>query len=379
MTATTDASRRPDTWALYGATGVTGRLVLERALAAGLRFRLIGRDPGRLHASAGLHGLETAVADLENAAALEAALNGCWALVNVAGPFVRTAAAAPLAEACLRVGVDYLDLSGELASLRRLLDMDAAAREAGVALVGGAGFGIAATDSLARRVSETLGGAERLRISVAADSGLTSATVADSTLEVLAGGGYEVINGRLVQRRLARLRWQETVPGGEVLAFASAPLADLVGALRATGAREVVAGVPMPAAQARVVTAIAPLLPLLLRIPAARRRLASTGGHAAAGARDTAHRSRAWVQGRRGNRTLALMLEGGEGFAVAADLVIHALRTHVARRPVPGAHTPATAYGARWLDDLPGVRVTESHPSRGATPGTRPTLSAVMA
>ena len=197
---------------------------------------------------------------------------------------------------------------------------------------------------------------------------LHSAAVAESTLEVLSGGGHEVADGRLVQRRLARLRWQETAPNGEVIAFASAPLADLVGALHAASAREVVAGVPMPAAQACVIAAVAPLLPLLLRIPAARRQLANTGGHAASGASHSTRRSRAWVSGWRGDRALGLMMEAGEGFAVAADMAIHALQAHLARRPAPGAYTPATAYGARWLDDLPGIRVSETHPSEERHP-----------
>ncbi len=358
MTETFSASDQRVRWALYGATGVTGRLVLERALNERMRPRLVGRDVGGLKALARLQDLETAVATLEDSVALDAALDGCTALVNVAGPFVRTSA--PLAEACLRTGVDYLDLSGELASLRQLLAMDVAAAGANVALVGGAGFGVAATDSLARRVSEALGGAERLRISVAADSGFGSAAVAASTLEVLAGGGYEVWDGKLVRRRLARRRWREIAPEGGTVAFASAPLADLVGALHAAGARAVIAGIPMPAAQARVVAMIAPLLPILLRNSAARRRLANTGGHAATRERKTKHRSRAWVSGERGDRRVGLMLEGGEGFALAADIALHALRVHFARRPAPGAYTPATAYGPYWLDDLPGVKVIDT-------------------
>lgn len=116
------------------------------------------------------------------------------------------------------------------------------------------------------------------------------------------------------------------------------------------------------------VSAVAPLFPLLLRIPAARRRLASAGGHAATGAGNETHRSRAWVTGWKGARALGLMLEGGEGFALAADLAVHALRRHLAHRPEPGTYTPATAYGTSWMDDLSGVRVSDVHLSQGATP-----------
>jgi saccharopine dehydrogenase (NAD+, L-lysine-forming) len=358
MTETAANLRPPRAWALHGATGITGGLVLDRALAAGLRPRLVGRDTGRLHALADRHGLERAVAALDAPAALDAALAGQVVLLNVAGPFAHTAA--PLVAACLRLGVDYLDLTGELGSLRALLGMAPHAAAAGVALVGGAGFGIAATDRLARLVSDALGGAERLRIAVAAESGFASPAVAASTLAVLAEGGHEVAGGALVRRRLARRRWREITPEGRSIAFASAPLADLVGALHATGVPDIVAGVPMPSVQARIVALIAPLLPRLARVPAIGRRLARTGGHAAAAEPGAGHRSRVWVCGTHGDRAVGLMLEGGEGLGLAADIAVAALRAHLARRPAAGAHTPVTAYGAGWMDALPGVQVIEN-------------------
>ena len=178
-------------------------------------------------------GLEFRQANLADPESLAVALKGRRALLNVAGPFSETGV--PLIRAALSAGLSYADLNGEAPALQRLLDMDGEARRAGLTLVGGAGFGIAASDGLAAMVSEALGGADWLRISVASDSAHDSPAVAESTLAVLAGGGREIIDGEVVRRNLGRRRWRVLGADGSRQAFASAPLADLVGARHATG------------------------------------------------------------------------------------------------------------------------------------------------
>lgn len=263
-------------WALIGPTGVTGRMILERALALGYRPRLIGRDPAKLAALAAPSQLDWVAVDLRDRTALQQALAGQRLVLNAAGPFATTA---PLViAAALGAGIDYLDLNGELSALEAMFEQDAAARSAGVALVGGVGFGIAASDGLAMQVSARLGGAEWMRIAVAADSGFGSPAVAESTVAVIAGGGREVRAGAIVRRKLARGRWRETGPDGIRHPFASAPLADLAAARRATGTRRIIAGVPMAHNQARLLSVIAPLLPTLLKLPPVRRAMAQAGG-----------------------------------------------------------------------------------------------------
>lgn len=346
-------------WALFGATGVTGRLVLERALARGHRPRLIGRDRTRLAALASGHGLEVIEAQLDDRQldgekGLIAALADQRLVLNVAGPFARTAA--PLIAAALAAGVDYADCNGELPALEQLLAMDQAARAAGVALVGAAGFGVAASDGLALQVSQALGGADWLRVGVAADSAFSSPAVGESTLAILAGGGREIAGGALVSRRLARRRWRGA--GAAAPAFASAPLAELAAVRHVTGVRDCVAGVPMPAAQAIPLSLIAPLLPWLLRLPPVRRAMAGAGGHAGAAGPGHTHTSRVWVEGGRGAQRATGLLEGGEGYALAADIAVRAVEAMLAGPVARGAHTPASAFGAGFVGTADGVRIS---------------------
>ncbi|MDH4181215.1 MAG: NAD(P)H-binding protein [Betaproteobacteria bacterium] len=81
--SSTAAHRRSDvTIALFGATGRTGRRVLDRLLAQGRKVRALARDPSRLPAHANL----TAIAGgTHDAAAVEGAVRGAEAIVVCLG------------------------------------------------------------------------------------------------------------------------------------------------------------------------------------------------------------------------------------------------------------------------------------------------------
>src|SRR5688572_5983525 len=98
---------------LYGATGYTGRLLARAAKARGLCPILGGRNELRLSEMATSLGLEYRVAHLEEG--LEQALRGLPLVLHAAGPFAATSRL--MVEACLRAGVHYLDLSGEVLAI----------------------------------------------------------------------------------------------------------------------------------------------------------------------------------------------------------------------------------------------------------------------
>src|SRR6187401_1716690 len=90
---------------VYGATGYTGRLVVERATARGLRPILAGRSAARLEALASSYGCEFAAVPLTDTAALERLLRRVRVAILAAGPFSETAI--PMSSACLRAGTHY--------------------------------------------------------------------------------------------------------------------------------------------------------------------------------------------------------------------------------------------------------------------------------
>ncbi|BAV97549.1 saccharopine dehydrogenase family protein [Lysobacter enzymogenes] len=163
------AIAQPVSIAVFGAYGHTGRFVVARLRERGWRPRLCGRDPVRLAQSAAAWpNSETRVARADDPASLDAALAGCAAVLNCAGPFSDTAA--PLIEAALRARIPYLDTAAEqqpvLAAFERY---DAAARAGGIAVVPAMAFYGGLGDLLATAAMGDWDRADAVEVAVALD------------------------------------------------------------------------------------------------------------------------------------------------------------------------------------------------------------------
>src|ERR1700690_3622139 len=101
-----------DEWILYGANGYTGELIAREASQRGLKPILAGRIGNRISALAAELGCSARVFALSDVTEIVKDVSGVGLLLNCAGPF--SATAAPLMEACLRAGVHYLDITGEI-------------------------------------------------------------------------------------------------------------------------------------------------------------------------------------------------------------------------------------------------------------------------
>ncbi len=131
---------------VHGATGFTGRLVIEYLLArgdTGLRWAMGGRSLDKLAAVRDAVGAPAdtplVVTDNDDPASL-AALMACTRLVlTTVGPYQLYGSA--LVQACAAHGVDYVDLCGEPAWMRQMIDAhQAAAQASGARIVFSCGF-----------------------------------------------------------------------------------------------------------------------------------------------------------------------------------------------------------------------------------------------
>src|SRR5215207_9260978 len=123
---------------VFGATSVTGRRAAaylgERSGHTGSRWAAAARDPDKLERVLGEEGVDapaTIVADVGDPESLRAMVERTTAVVNLVGPYARYGE--PVIEACVEAGCHYLDLTGEIPFVRRIIDRyDAPARDAGV-------------------------------------------------------------------------------------------------------------------------------------------------------------------------------------------------------------------------------------------------------
>ncbi|KEZ70771.1 membrane protein, partial [Pseudomonas syringae pv. syringae FF5] len=146
---------------IYGATGYTGRMAAERARALGLNVEIAGRNQQRLASLAAQLDVNYRVFDADQA---EGFLSGISVLLNFAGPFVQTAE--PLMRACIKAGVDYLDITAEINVYRLAERLGAEAAANQVMLLPGVGWDVVPTDSLAVQVAGRVQGPTALNIAL---------------------------------------------------------------------------------------------------------------------------------------------------------------------------------------------------------------------
>lgn len=221
---------------IYGATGYSGTLLAERAAACGLAFSVAGRSGEKVTALSRRLGVPGITIGIDEADRLRATLEEFDCVLNVAGPFSRTARA--MMEACLATRTHYLDVTGELPvfSLAESLDKDALT--AGVMLMPGVGWDVVPSDCLALHVTSRVPRLRLLRIALAHVYAVPSQGSARTGAE-LADLGI-VVRENDALRRLDGTGEARSFDFGSVQASCQpVTMGDLVTARRSTGARDI--------------------------------------------------------------------------------------------------------------------------------------------
>ncbi|MBM3906610.1 MAG: saccharopine dehydrogenase NADP-binding domain-containing protein [Gemmatimonadetes bacterium] len=343
---------------VYGATGYTGQLVVEECLALGLRPVLSGRNGAAVAALAARHGLELRVAPLDDPATLDAVLRGATVVLHCAGPFSRTAR--PMAEACLRLGVHYLDITGEIAVFEALAARDAQARSVGVMLLPGVGFDVVPSDCLAAHLSRRLPGATSLVLAFHGGGGLSRGT-ATTMAENAGGPGAVRRDGRIVavppgwkSRRVEfgdRARETVTIPWGDVST-----------AFHSTGIPNIEVYVALSRSAIRSLRWSRFVAPLLRTGFVRRRLVASIARRPAGPSADARVRSHAalWGEARDASgRSVSARLTTPDGYTHTAQAAARIAQRVLAGGAKAGFQTPSRLLGADFILELPGCVRTD--------------------
>ncbi|WP_123535476.1 saccharopine dehydrogenase family protein [Halosimplex salinum] len=339
---------------LYGSYGYAGALIADRAVAEGHDPILAGRAAERVEAGATERDCDHRVFSLEHPPVVERMVADADAVLNCAGPFTETTA--PLVEACLRTGTDYLDLAGNVDVLEWVAARDAEATEASVALVPGVGFDVVPTDCLAAQLHGLLPDATELTLAI---DGL--GTFSPGTLQsVLAGldrPGAVRRDGRIETVPMAWKRRSFDFPSGETAAV-TVPWGDVSTAYYSTGIPniETYAGVPDRAAD--LLERTRPLVPLLAAAPTRRalgwlvERFVS-GPTASERARSETHVWGEVVD--EDGRVARARMRTPDTYDLTAMTAVAAAERVLAGEAGSGFQTPASAFGPEFAERFDGV------------------------
>jgi short subunit dehydrogenase-like uncharacterized protein len=339
---------------IYGANGYTGALIARRAVERGLSPVLAGRDGAAVERLATALGLASRDFGLDDPAALDEGLSGARAVLHCAGPFSRTSR--PMADACLRAGAHYLDITGEGEVFAALAARDAEARSRGVTLLPGAGFDVVPSDGLAAHLAARLPGAARLTLAFRASAGPSRGT-ALTMVEGLHRGGMIRRGGVLTPVPAAwRIRDFDFGRGPETCM--TIPWGDVWTAWHSTGIPDIEVYMAAPAGLRAFSMASRHLGPLLgsrwvqsALAALVRARVSGPDADARARGRSLLHGEAEHADGRR----VAARLVAPEGYAFTALAAVECAERVLAGQARPGFLTPSLAFGPDLPLALPGV------------------------
>ncbi len=341
---------------LYGANGYTGELIARLAAKYRLEPILAGRRESALKPLADELGFPYRVIDLEDRAALHAALSEVQVVLHAAGPFHLTCA--PMLEGCLQTGTHYLDINGDIGVFELLHRQDAAAKKAGIMLLPGVGFDVVPTDCLALVLKQLLPDALELKLAIATLGGSISHGTATTMAAKLGEGGAVRKEGSLISVPLGQKGiW---VDFGVKKVFAmTIPWGDLFTAYYTTGIRDIETYAAI-SRQLYLLLKTQSLFNWLLRSSLVRSWVQKKIDQRPAGP-DEAQRERAislvWGQATNGSgQQVSARLSGPEGYSLTAHSSLILVKKVLEGKFMAGYQTPAGVYGPDLVMEIPGVK-----------------------
>lgn len=348
---------------IYGANGYSGALIAREAVRRGMKPILAGRHGEKVAALAKELALEHRVFGLESSGEVETGVRGAGAVLHCAGPFSHTSR--PMADACLRTGTHYLDITGEEAVFEALAARSAAARAVGVVLLPGVGFDVALSDCLAVHLKNRVPTATHLALGFQGATHLSHGT-ALTILENLHHGGLIRDHGTL---RRVPAAWKTRVIdfGTGPTKAITIPWGDVATAFYSTGIPNIEFYMAAPWST-RVAARLSRWFGWLLGSGfmqnwLKRRIHARAPGPSEAMRRD----SRCWLWGEAtddaGHKAVA-RLQTPDAYDVTVLAALAAVERVVTGAVPPGFQTPAMAFGPDFILEIPGVSRFDEAASR---------------
>lgn len=342
---------------LYGAYGYTGELIARFASDYGLKPVLAGRREKPLKELANKLQLPYKQLELTDNKALEASLRQVKVVVHCAGPFDVTAK--PMLDACLRTGVHYLDINGDMEVFELLYSYDITAKKAGVMIMSGAGFDVVPTDCIALYLKKQIPWAKSLKLAFATPGGGMSHGTAVTTIQKLGEPGAVRKDGKISIVPVGHKGMQVDFGAGQKLFVMSLPWGDIFTAYLTTGIPNIESYTAVPAA-AYGLLKFQFLFNWLLRTNFVRNIVKNKIEKQEPGL-DDAKREEAtslvWGQvSDKAGVVRTARLSGPDAYTMTAISTLIIARKVLQGNFKPGYQTPAGAYGENLVMEIPGVK-----------------------
>lgn len=339
-------------WLIYGAYGYTGGLVVEEVVRRALKPVLAGRREAPLRSLAQRYDLEWKAFSLDDAKAVDAALDGVEAVLHCAGPFELTSK--QMVDGCLRNGAHYLDITGEIAVFEACFRRDEEAKLAGITVLPGVGLDVVPSDCLAAALSRALPDATELDLAIYG-RGPPSQGTTRTALRAVDKGGAIRREGRIVPVPAGWKTMDAPFSIGPRRTM-SVGWGDVSTAYHSTGIPNIVTYMKLPKLVMSMMGFGKPLLKLVafapVRAVAQRLMAPKVGPDAAERARGSAH---FWGEARNpAGKRVSGVVDTPDAYALTALTALACMEKVLAGDAPAGFMTPSKAFGADLITEIEG-------------------------
>ncbi len=333
---------------IYGAYGFTGKLITKRAVEKGHDVVIAGRDAAQTEALAKVHQLPFHTYSLEDTKSLDDSLSEIDAVLHCAGPYSKTAL--PMMDACIRCGVHYLDITGELEIFELAASKSDEAKQAGIVIMPGVGFDVVPTDCLASYLKSKMSDATHLEMGFKGVSKLSRGT-ALTMAENMHKGGMIRKDGHL-KPVPAAYKTRQVAINGKPTTFVSIPWGDVSTAYYSTGIPNIVLYTGVPPKQVSTMRTLYKLRGLF-KIGFIQRLIQNKIKKSVKGPDEQLlNEGRSYIWGEvsnLGGEKLFARLETMEGYKLTSITAVLAMEKLLSGNVYAGFKTPSLAFGADFV------------------------------
>lgn len=343
-------------WMIYGANGFSGRLIVAEAKKRGLSPIIAGRNREAIEALANELQLPWRHFAIESVAQVESHLEDIALLLNLAGPFDKTADIA--VQACIRRGIHYLDIAGEPAVFEKVYTQHYAAEASGSVIIPAVGFDVVPSDMLANSLHQRLPDATTLEMAFFG-SGQGSAGSAKTVLGMMADKCMVRRHGQLQSLPLAALQKRIAFSDREEWCM-SVTWGDISSAFRSTGIANITMYMATTQEAAKKMRRFSSLT-WLLAIPLLRKKLFKKLEQNVQGPDEAMRQSscmRLW--GRASNDrgdVVEATVDTPEGFTLTTLTSLLCVEKILAEKISGGCYTPTQVFGVELALGIPGIKL----------------------
>lgn len=352
------AAKKASDWIIYGATGYTGRLIVEQAISRGMRPTVAGRNSEKVQAVAEQFGLPWAAFPVTDTAATQSALADKKLLLSVAGPF--SATAEQMMTACIETGTHYLDVTGEIDVFELAARKDTVAKSAGVTLLPGVGFDVVPSDCLAAHTANHSKNPISLRLAIKGLGGPSRGT-AKTVVEGL-GQGTAVRRGGQIKRLRPGSLTHSFDFGNGAEDFLAVNWGDVSTAYHSTSIGDIEVYFPhiSPIKEmTRLSRYLRPLVATRFVQSLMKRQIDKMpAGPSEAERNEAGALLRAEVTDECGSVFIS-QLTTPNGYNLTAESAVLCAQKTMNGEAEPGFKTPSLAFGPRLLDELSGCKIDD--------------------